>query len=67
MNFDKESKSEKKYILFYRVGVGAAGGRGGGRVLRPKQYARLSNKVKYKKATVYTMESMWYIQLFEIC
>ena len=49
MNFDKESKSD---FLF--------GGRGGGEVgvgveivgdsclLKPTQYARLSNKVKYK-------------------
>ena len=31
------------------------GGGGVGVVLKPKQYARLSNEVKYKKATIYTM------------
>ena len=35
--------------------AGGGGGRGGGVVLKPKQYARLSNEVKYKKATIYTM------------
>ena len=42
------------------VGGGGGGGRQGGgvegRVLKPKQYhARLSNAVKYKNATIYTM------------
>ena len=41
------------------MGVGW-GGRGGsrevvGRELKPKQYARLSNEVIYKKATIFTM------------
>ena len=37
---------------------GPEGGRSGlcrGPCLKPKQYARLSNEVKYKKATIYTM------------
>ena len=33
---------------------GGGGGLGGG-MLKPKQYARLSNEIKYKKATIYTM------------
>ena len=31
------------------MGGGGGGGAGVGRVLEPKQYARLSNEVKYKK------------------
>ena len=49
MNCDKKSKSEKN--------VGGGGDLGGwgqqggwGRVLKPKQYARLSNEVIYKKS-----------------
>ena len=40
MNFDKDSKSD--FFLFF-VGEG-----GGGGALKPKQYARRSNDVKYK-------------------
>ena len=36
-------------------GAGVAGDGGGGHVLKQKQYARLSNEVKYKNATIYTM------------
>ena len=50
MNFDKESKSEKKILVV--VGGGGGGGVGGLRVLKPKQYAILSNDVK---ATTDTM------------
>ena len=34
---------------------------------KPKQYARLSNEVKYKNETTYKVKSMWYKQNFEIC
>ena len=38
-------------------GGGGAGAAGvwWGRMLKPKQYARLSNEVIYKKAAIYTM------------
>ena len=48
-------------------GEGGGGGGAQGRALKPKQYARLSNEVKYKKGTIYSMWSMWYNQHFEIC
>ena len=41
MTFDKESKSDYYFV------VGGAGA--GACVLKPKQYARLSNELKYKK------------------
>ena len=50
------------------MGGGGGGGAAGGWwgcVLKPKQYARLSNEVIYKKATIYTMYSMWYKSLFK--
>ena len=34
--------------------MGAGGCRGCGAVLKPKQYARLSNEIKYKKKYLYT-------------
>ena len=42
-------------------GGGGGGGGGGGRVvlLKPKQYARLSNEVKYKKSNhLYNIEHL---------
>ena len=49
--FDKDSKSEKTFFFEW----GEVGGGGGEGALKPKQYVRLSNEVKCKKATIHTM------------
>ena len=59
MNFDKESKSD----FFLRGGggggggggIGEGGGGGGGEHWNQNSIQILSNEVKYKNATVYTM------------
>ena len=60
MNFDKESKSEKKRLFFF------GGGEGVGTDTKTVCQT-VSVEVKYKNATINTMQSKWYNQHFEIC
>ena len=48
MNFDKEAKSDKK-----KIGEGGWGGGGGTETRTVRQ--TVSDEVKYKNATIYTM------------
>ena len=64
-NFDEEAKSEKKN--WERGGGRWGGGGGGGAGTETKTVCQtVSNEVKYKNATIYTMWSMWYNQHFKI-
>ena len=54
MKFDKESKSDLCIIIFFLGGGG--GGGGWGCVLKPKQYARLSNELNIKSNHLHNEE-----------
>ena len=58
MNLDKESTSD-----FFADG----GGGGGGGALTTLQNARPCPLRKIQNAIIYTMQSMWYNQNFDIC